>query len=174
MFTCTHIDHVGINTNDMEATLQFYCGVLGMRLVRTTRTGDGRRHYNVEIGGGNAFAVFDGAVLPAVGERQHVNHLALPVATPEEFDAAYQRLKEHGIAVTRLLHGVTARPSTSMQTASGCKSNSRLNRTRIVWKAILTLSHTCTHYFSGPRISQNNSSSKLSWRKFAGGGTGDE
>ncbi|HYZ40595.1 MAG TPA: VOC family protein, partial [Stellaceae bacterium] len=46
-----YIDHVGINTNDMEATLQFYCGILGMRLVRTTRTPDGRRHYNVEIGG---------------------------------------------------------------------------------------------------------------------------
>ena len=44
-----YIDHVGINTNDMEATLQFYCGILGMRLVRTTRTPDGRRHYNVEI-----------------------------------------------------------------------------------------------------------------------------
>ena len=31
-----YIDHVGINTNDMEATLQFYCGILGMWLVRTT------------------------------------------------------------------------------------------------------------------------------------------
>src|SRR6202048_5254838 len=50
-----YIDHVGINTNDMEATLQFYCGILGMRLVRTTRTPDRRRHYNVEIGGGNVF-----------------------------------------------------------------------------------------------------------------------
>ena len=69
-----YIDHVGINTNDMEATLQFYCGTLGMRLVRTTRTPDGRRHYNVEIGGGNAFAVFDGAELPTTGERQRVNH----------------------------------------------------------------------------------------------------
>ena len=103
MFTCTHIDHVGINTNDMEATLQFYCGVLGMRLVRTTRTPDGRRHYNIAIGGGNALAVFDGADLPAEGERQHVNHLALPVATPKEFDAAYQRLKDHGIAVTEII-----------------------------------------------------------------------
>ena len=57
-----YIDHVGINTNDMEATLQFYCGILGMRLVRTTRTPDGRRHYNVEIGGGNAFALKDHGV----------------------------------------------------------------------------------------------------------------
>ena len=103
MFTCTHIDHVGINTNDMEATLQFYCGVLGMRLARATRTPDGRRHYNIAIGGGNAFAVFDGAELPAAGERQHVNHLALPVATPEAFDEAYQRLKDHGVAVTEII-----------------------------------------------------------------------
>ena len=96
-----YIDHVGINTNDMEATLQFYCGILGMRLVRTMRTPDGRRHYNIEIGGGNALAVFDGGELPTVGERQHVNHLALPVDTLEEFDAAYQRLKDHGVARNR-------------------------------------------------------------------------
>src|SRR2546426_10770080 len=101
MFACTHIDHVGINTNDMEATLQFYCGVLGMRLVRTTRTGDGRRHYNIAIGGGNAFAGFDGAELPAAGERQTVNHPALPVAAPEEIYSAYQPLKEHGRTRTR-------------------------------------------------------------------------
>ena len=84
-------------------SLQFYCGILGMRLVRTTRTPDGRRHYNVDIGGGNAFAVFDGAGLPMPGERQHVNHLALPVDTSEEFDAAYQRLKDQGVAVTEII-----------------------------------------------------------------------
>jgi catechol 2,3-dioxygenase-like lactoylglutathione lyase family enzyme len=102
MFTYTHIDHVAINTTDMEATLQFYCGVLGMRLARTARTGDGRRHYNIEIGGGNAFAVFDGAALPAAGDHQ-LNHLSLEVATPAEFDAAYHRLKDHGIAVTEII-----------------------------------------------------------------------
>ena len=81
MFKCTHIDHVAINTDDMEATLQFYCGILGMRLARTSLTGDGRRHYNIEIGGGNAFAVFDGASLPEKGAPQLLNHFALPVAT---------------------------------------------------------------------------------------------
>ena len=40
-----------------------------MRLARTALTGDGRRHYNIAIGGGNAFAVFDGAELPAAGEH---------------------------------------------------------------------------------------------------------
>jgi hypothetical protein len=47
--------------------------------------------------------VFDGAELPTAGERQHVNHLALPVDTLEEFDAAYQRLKDNGVAVTEIL-----------------------------------------------------------------------
>ena len=103
MVKCTHIDHVAINTDDMEATLQFYCGVLGMRLARTTRTGDGRRHYNIEIGGGNAFAVFDGAELPSEGERQRLNHLALPVATSDDFDEAYQRLKDNGVRVTDII-----------------------------------------------------------------------
>jgi catechol 2,3-dioxygenase-like lactoylglutathione lyase family enzyme len=103
MFTCIHIDHVGMNTPDMEATLQFYCGVLGMRLVHTTRTPDGRRHYTIAIGRGNTFAVFDGAERPTAEARQHVNHMALPVATLEEFDAAYQRLKDHGRAVTEIL-----------------------------------------------------------------------
>ena len=103
MFKCTHIDHVAINTNDMEATLQFYCGILGMRLARTSLTGDGRRHYNIEIGGGNAFAVFDGASLPEKGAPQLLTHFALPVATAEEFDQAYQRLKEHGVEVTDII-----------------------------------------------------------------------
>ena len=40
MFKTTGIDHVAVNTNDMEATLQFYCGILGMRLASTARTGD--------------------------------------------------------------------------------------------------------------------------------------
>ena len=102
MVTYTHIDHVAINTHDMEATLQFYCGVLGMRLARTALTGDGRRHYNIAIGGGNAFAVFDGAERPAA-DGHPLNHLSLEVATPAEFDEAYQRLKDHGIEVTELI-----------------------------------------------------------------------
>jgi catechol 2,3-dioxygenase-like lactoylglutathione lyase family enzyme len=75
-----YIDHVGVNTNDMEATLQFYCGILGMRLVRTTRTPDGRRHYNVEIGGGNAFAVFDGAERPGPDELGSVSSQRVPLS----------------------------------------------------------------------------------------------
>ena len=103
MFKCTGIDHVAVNTNDMEATLRFYCGILGMRLTRTSRTPDGRRHYNVEIGGGNAFAFFDGADRPEKSSPQYLNHFALPVATPGELDESYQRLQEHGVEVTEII-----------------------------------------------------------------------
>ena len=103
MFTCTNVDHIAINTDDMEATLQFYCGIMGMRLARTALTPDGRRHYNVEIGGGTAFAVFDGAKPLPEGAPQSLNHLALVVATGEEFDDAYQRLQSHGVKVTDII-----------------------------------------------------------------------
>lgn len=103
MFTCTNVDHIAINTNDMEATLQFYCGIMGMRLARTALTPDGRRHYNVEIGGGTAFAVFDGAKPSPQGVPQPLNHLALVVATAQEFDEAYDRLQHHGVKVTDII-----------------------------------------------------------------------
>ena len=103
MFKTTGIDHVAVNTDDMEATLRFYCGILGMRLARTSRTPDGRRHYNVEIGGGNAFAFFDGAERPEGETPQYLNHFALPVATEAEFDEAYKKLQEHGIGVTEII-----------------------------------------------------------------------
>jgi catechol 2,3-dioxygenase-like lactoylglutathione lyase family enzyme len=57
----------------------------------------------VEIGGGNAFAVFDGADAPPKGVPQLLNHFALTVATEAEFDEAYQRLKDHGIEVTDII-----------------------------------------------------------------------
>ena len=103
MFKTTGIDHVAVNTNDMEGTLRFYCGILGMRLARTDRTPDGRRHYNVEIGGGNAFAFFDGADRPGESLPQYLNHFALPVATAAEFDEAYRHLQDQGIEVTEII-----------------------------------------------------------------------
>ena len=69
---------------------------MGMRLARTALTPNGRRHYNVEIGGGTAFAIFDGAEPSPEGVPLTLNHLALVVATSEEFDEAYKRLRTMG------------------------------------------------------------------------------
>ena len=42
----------------------------------------------MEIGGGNAFAFFDGAERLDEATPQYLNHFALPVATEAEFDKA--------------------------------------------------------------------------------------
>ena len=106
MFKCSGVDHIALMTNDMEATVQFYSGILGMRVTRTLRTGpqlNNARHYFLDAGGGTSLAFFDGADLPAGIETQRLNHLALKVDTGEEFDEAYQRLKDHNVEVTDVI-----------------------------------------------------------------------
>ena len=103
MFKTINLDHVAVNTNDMDATVEFYCGVLGMRLTRTMRTGDGRRHYNIDIGGGNAFAFFESNEMLEASTAQHLNHFAIPVATEEEFNDSLKRLTAAGAVVTDII-----------------------------------------------------------------------
>src|SRR6476469_2865069 len=52
------VNHLALVTPDMDATVRFYAGVLGMRVVATTRAGP-MRHYFVEIGPQNTFALFE-------------------------------------------------------------------------------------------------------------------
>ncbi|PKB80219.1 MAG: hypothetical protein BZY88_09295 [SAR202 cluster bacterium Io17-Chloro-G9] len=103
MFKTTNIDHVGVNTNDMEATVQFYCGILGMKIARTMRTPNGGRHYNVEIGGGNSFAFFETDQDLSKTSNQFLNHFAIPVATSEEFDESLKALTDHGVETTEII-----------------------------------------------------------------------
>jgi catechol 2,3-dioxygenase-like lactoylglutathione lyase family enzyme len=52
------VNHLALVTPDMDATVRFYAGVLGMRVVATTRAGP-MRHYFFEIGPGNTVAFFE-------------------------------------------------------------------------------------------------------------------
>ena len=52
------INHLALVTPDMDATVRFYAGVLGMRLVATTRAGP-MRHYFFEMGPENTVAFFE-------------------------------------------------------------------------------------------------------------------
>jgi catechol 2,3-dioxygenase-like lactoylglutathione lyase family enzyme len=97
MATYLGVDHVALETDDMEATVHFYNDVLGMKLVRTLRTGgdNDRRHYFFDAGHGNYSAFFDGATLPA-SSPQLLNHLSVNVDTAEEFDEAYRKIRGNG------------------------------------------------------------------------------
>ena len=103
MFHISHVDHTALRTHDMEATVQFYGGVLGLPLLQTMRSGAGERstrRYVFGAGDRNRLVFFDGHAAPNEGTPQHLDHIAIFVETAEEFDEAYRRVRDHGIAVT--------------------------------------------------------------------------
>ncbi|HBL08851.1 MAG TPA: VOC family protein [Acidimicrobiia bacterium] len=52
------VHHMAMVTPDMDATVRFYVGVLGMPLVSTLRAGP-MRHYFFDLGPGNTIAFFE-------------------------------------------------------------------------------------------------------------------
>jgi len=52
------VHHLALITPDMDTTVRFYAGVLGMPLVATLRAGP-MRHYFFELGPGNTVAFFE-------------------------------------------------------------------------------------------------------------------
>jgi catechol 2,3-dioxygenase-like lactoylglutathione lyase family enzyme len=110
------INHLALVTNDMDATVRFYHGTLGGRLVATIGT-PGFRHYFFEFGPQCTVAFFEYA-----GTR--VSQFAKPAGTPDpraiQFDhlsfnlpdeyalvELQQRLRSAGCEVTEIVdHGI--------------------------------------------------------------------
>lgn len=109
------INHLALVTNDMDATVRFYHGVLGMRLVATIGAGP-MKHYFFEIGPENtiAFFMWEGV---DVGEIE--KPAGIPPTVPAQFDHISfnlpderalldlrDRLTEYGTEVTDVVdHG---------------------------------------------------------------------
>jgi catechol 2,3-dioxygenase-like lactoylglutathione lyase family enzyme len=112
------VSHLALVTNDMERTVQFYCGVLGMKLIGTLGNqpdGPPHRHYFFSLGPGSAFAFFEwpdvelparkDSGVPASG--RHFDHVALAVASEDDLLAAQQRLREANWDTSDLVdHGI--------------------------------------------------------------------
>ena len=106
------VDHLVFNTDDMAATIAFYCRVLGMRLVHAARTprvadksGAGEppvpylRHYFFDMGNDSTLAFFEYPKDTPRGHRDHLGtmqHCALHVSR-KDLEAAMQRLTAHGV-----------------------------------------------------------------------------
>lgn len=101
------VDHLALICSSLEATIQFYSEVIGMRLTRIVQNRDDptSTHIFFDMGGGNQLAFFD---FPQHGPERTVrgvgsmHHVALR-AMPEKFGAIVARLKQHG--VEHSLHG---------------------------------------------------------------------
>jgi catechol 2,3-dioxygenase-like lactoylglutathione lyase family enzyme len=109
------INHLALITADMDATVRFYHGVLGARLVATIGT-SGFRHYFFEVGEANTVAFFEyaGAELRQFAKPAGVpdpratqfDHLSLNLADEQALESLQARLKEHGCEVTDVVdHG---------------------------------------------------------------------
>src|SRR5438093_5119795 len=74
------INHLAMVTPDMDATVRFYHGVLGMLLVGTTRAGP-VRHYFFELGVENTIAFFE-----VLGTTTFAVPAGIPDARKAQFD----------------------------------------------------------------------------------------
>ncbi len=101
------VHHLAMVTPDMDTTVRFYVGVLGMPLVATLRAGP-MRHYFFELGPGNTIAFFEVA-----GTETFSKPAGAPSSRPIQFDhvafavddepallALQRRLDEAGCEVT--------------------------------------------------------------------------
>jgi catechol 2,3-dioxygenase-like lactoylglutathione lyase family enzyme len=109
------INHLALVTDDMDGTVRFYHGVLGMPLVATLAAGP-MRHYFFQMGQGTTIAFFawDGATVggyekpagvPPSGPAQF-DHISFTLPDESALTALQQRLAEFDVEVTRIVdHG---------------------------------------------------------------------
>jgi catechol 2,3-dioxygenase-like lactoylglutathione lyase family enzyme len=115
------INHLALVSSDMQQTIDFYSGVLGMPLIKTIDLPAGMgQHVCVDCGGGDCVAFFwfpgapdgvpgvsaprdmpgQGELISAVGS---MNHVAFHVPT-DKFDDYRRKLKAKGVPVSPVLN----------------------------------------------------------------------
>jgi catechol 2,3-dioxygenase-like lactoylglutathione lyase family enzyme len=109
------INHLALVTNDMDATVRFYVGALGARLVATIGN-NSFRHYFFQIGPRNTVAYFEYADSPAQPfakpagipdpRAAQFDHVSFELPDEEALLALRNRLKASGCEVTDVVdHG---------------------------------------------------------------------
>lgn len=108
------INHLALVTPDMDTTVRFYTGVLGMPLVTTLMAGP-MRHYFFEMSPHNTVAFFEvkdattfekGAGSPAPYPVQ-LDHISFDLPDEHALVTLQTRLRAAGTAVTEIVdHGV--------------------------------------------------------------------
>ena len=114
------VNHLALVCSDMQRTVDFYSGVLGMPLVKTIELPRGMgQHFFFDIGNGDTLAFFwfphapdaapgvsapadlpgEGDIVSAVGS---MNHVAFSVP-PERFDDYYGRIQAKGVTVSPVI-----------------------------------------------------------------------
>jgi catechol 2,3-dioxygenase-like lactoylglutathione lyase family enzyme len=106
------IHHLALVTDDMDATVRFYHGVLGARLVATLGNSD-FRHYFFEFAPGQTVAFFEYRDQPVerfakpagIPDPRAVqfDHLSFRLADEAALESLRERLAAHGCEVTEVV-----------------------------------------------------------------------
>jgi catechol 2,3-dioxygenase-like lactoylglutathione lyase family enzyme len=106
------LNHLALVTNDMDGTVRFYHGVLGMPLVATIGVGS-MRHYFFATGPDStvAFFAWEGHDVGSIekpagippGYTTQFDHVSFTLPDEGELAALQARLTEHGVEVTRVV-----------------------------------------------------------------------
>lgn len=110
------LNHLALITNDMDATVRFWHGVMGAPLVATIGT-DTFRHYFFEFGPASSVAFFEyiGTYTPMISKPAGVfderagqfDHLSMDLPDEAALVALRQRLRDAGTEVTDVVdHGL--------------------------------------------------------------------
>ena len=110
------LNHLALITNDMDATVRFWHGVMGAPLIATVGT-DTFRHYFFGFGSQSSVAFFeyrgqhaDQIAKPAGvfdARAGHFDHLSMDLPDEAALLALRERLSEHGTEVTDVVdHGL--------------------------------------------------------------------
>ena len=120
-FELRGINHLALVCRDMQRTVDFYSGVLGMPLIKTIELPFGMgQHFFFDIGNGDSLAFFwfpeapdaapgvaSPAGLPQSGELTtavaSMNHVAFDVA-PEQIDGYLEKLRAKGIEAADIMN----------------------------------------------------------------------
>jgi catechol 2,3-dioxygenase-like lactoylglutathione lyase family enzyme len=109
------VNHLALVTPDMDATVRFYAGVLGMRVVATTMAGP-MRHYFFEIAPQNTVAFFEvkgsetfdkgAGSPPPLPIPIQMDHISFNLPDEAALEQLQKRLAAAGCEVTELVdHG---------------------------------------------------------------------
>ena len=104
------IHHLAMITPNMDETVRFYCGVLGMPLVATVRAGP-MRHYFFELGPGNTIAFFEDEKAQSFKKPAGLmtrtdlqfDHLSFALPTEEDLIALISRLEKAQCDITTIV-----------------------------------------------------------------------
>jgi catechol 2,3-dioxygenase-like lactoylglutathione lyase family enzyme len=130
------INHLALVSSDMARTVDFYTNVLGMPLIKTLEIPGGAQHFFFDCGNGDSLAFFwfpdapaaapgiaaagdmpgEGSIVSAHGS---MNHVAFDVPV-EQFDAYVQKLKDKGVAVSRVVNHDDSESTVAKEMHDGC------------------------------------------------------